>query len=286
MERKPDWLKVRFDSVEINRLYNLLNSFSLNTVCKEAGCPNIGECFKKHTATFLIMGRNCTRHCKFCNVAKNPATALDPKEPENVAKAAIQMQLRHIVITSVTRDDLPDGGARHFSETVKAVRSALPGATVELLIPDMGGIKQSLDIILSSDPDILGHNIETVPSLYSTVRPEADYCRSLAILEYVKQANPSIISKTGLMVGLGETYDEITKVMDDLAGIGCDILTIGQYLRPSKEHLEVKEYVTPQIFDEYASLGREKGISYVFSGPLVRSSYHAAEAYDKLHENN
>ncbi len=280
--KKPDWLRVRHDGATVDRMNRLMSKLSLNTVCREANCPNMGECFKKNTATFMILGSNCTRHCRFCNVTKEGALAPDPQEPQNVAEAASQLGLSHIVVTSVTRDDLPDGGAAHFAKTIEALRQKLPKATVEVLIPDLKGLEASLDSVINARPDVIGHNVETVPSLYGIVRPEAQYLRSLEVLRYVKKAAPEIITKTGIMVGLGETLEEVGQVMDDLVEVGCDILTVGQYLRPTLSHIEVAEYVTPGQFDEYKALGEEKGIRFVASSPLVRSSYNALEALKEI----
>ncbi len=280
--KKPDWLRVRHDGATVERMNRLMSKLSLNTVCREANCPNMGECFKKNTATFMILGSNCTRHCRFCNVTKEGALAPDPREPQNVAEAAGQLGLSHIVVTSVTRDDLPDGGAAHFAKTIEALRQKLPKATVEVLIPDLKGHEASLDSVINARPDVIGHNVETVPSLYGRVRPEAQYRRSLEVLRYVKKTAPDIITKTGIMVGLGETPEEVGQVMDDLVEVGCDILTVGQYLRPTLSHIEVAEYVTPGQFDEYKALGEEKGIRFVASSPLVRSSYNALEALKEI----
>ncbi len=279
---KPEWFRVSYDQEAVSEILGMMDRLSLNTVCTEAHCPNISECFRKRSATFMIMGRNCTRNCRFCAVSKGALDALDPDEPQNVARAAKEMGLKHVVITSVTRDDLPDGGAAHFADTVRAVKNALPGASVEVLIPDFKGAAESLDIVLAARPEVLGHNVETVPSLYSTVRPEADYKRSVGVLKYMKEKAPDLLTKTGVMVGLGETEDELKAVMQDLVDIGCDIMTIGQYLRPSKDHLEVAEYVTPETFARYKKLGEEMGIRFIASGPLVRSSYKAAEAVEAI----
>ncbi|MFZ5974011.1 MAG: lipoyl synthase [Bacillota bacterium] len=275
---KPDWFKVSYDHEVVEDILKMMDKLSLNTVCTEAHCPNIGECFKKNSATFMIMGKNCTRNCRFCIVSKGALEPLDPEEPKNVARAAKHMNLKHIVITSVTRDDLSDGGAAHFAQTVREVKEALPGSTVEVLIPDFNGAHESLDMVIHERPDVIGHNLETVPSLYSAVRPQANYERSIGVLQYVKETAPDILTKTGIMVGLGETEEEITAVMGDLVRIKCDIMTIGQYLRPSKEHLDVKEYITPETFEHYKAVGEGMGIRFIASGPLVRSSYKASEA--------
>lgn len=282
MQKKPNWLKVTYSKQAVDEMSKFMEGLSLSTVCQEANCPNIGECYKKHTATFLVMGENCTRRCRFCNVSKKAPTVLDPNEPNHVAQAIKKLGLKHAVITSVTRDDLEDGGAEHFAKIVTAIKKEMPATTIELLIPDLKGNHEAIDTVMASKPDILGHNIETVPRLYSQVRPQANYQRSLDVLSYVKNKYPDTITKTGIMVGLGEKYEEVLQVMDDIVKIDCDILTIGQYLRPTEQHLAVEEFVTPEIFEEYAAKGREKGISYVYSGPLVRSSYNAQEVYELL----
>lgn len=282
MERKPEWLHVEFPRAEVEKIARMMEELNLHTVCKEANCPNMGECYRKRTATFMILGDNCTRHCRFCNVSKRCVTAVDEKEPQHVAEAAQKLGLKHVVVTSVTRDDLPDGGAAHFAATVHALRAALPDAAVELLIPDLLGDTAAIDLVLEARPDILGHNLETVPRLYSAVRPEADYRRSLDVLRYTKETCPKMVTKTSIMVGLGETEEEVSALMDDARAVGTDIFVIGQYLRPTKQHLEVAEYVTPQQFERYAEIGRKKGFPYVFSAPLVRSSYHAAEAFAEV----
>lgn len=226
----------------------------------------------------MILGNVCTRHCGFCNVSKGCVQAVDPQEPQNLAEAAKELGLKHVVITSVTRDDLKDGGAKHFADTIKAVRILNPEITIEVLIPDFKGVAENLDIVIDARPDVINHNLETVKSLYAEVRPEADYERSIFVLKYVKKKAPQILTKTGIMVGLGESAEEVYELMDDCLAVGCDIFTIGQYLRPSSRHIEVKEYVTPEKFAEYKRIGEAKGFKYVASGPLVRSSYKAEEA--------
>lgn len=278
MEQKPDWLKVSFNKEAVDEVSNLMLSLKLNTVCKEANCPNMGECYKKKTATFMILGSICTRHCRFCNVSKGHVEAIDPNEPQHVAEAVQKLGLRHVVITSVTRDDLPDGGADHFAQTIQAVRALNPQVTIEVLIPDLKGINANLDIVIKANPNVINHNIETVKSLYRKIRPEADYDRSLYVLKYIKEKAPYILTKTGIMVGLGETGEQVYEVMDDSLKAGCDIFTIGQYLRPSQLHAEVKEYVHPDKFAEYKRVGEEKGFKYIASAPFVRSSYNADEA--------
>lgn len=278
--QRPKWLSAKYNKHDVDKLNLMLEKLSLNTVCNEANCPNIGECYQKNTATFLIMGNNCTRHCKFCAVAQEAALPLNPEEPDNVAIASKSLGLKHIVITSVTRDDLADGGASHYVQTIFAVKKALPGSTIEVLIPDLNGKERNLDKIIAAKPDVINHNIETVPSLYAEVRPEADYQRSLGVIKYVKAKDPGIITKTGIMLGLGETEEEVLKVVDDLVDIECDIFTIGQYLRPSKIHIPVKEFISPEKFAEYKRIGEKKGLRYIASSPLVRSSYNALDAIE------
>ncbi|CEI72409.1 MULTISPECIES: lipoyl synthase [Romboutsia] len=278
VRRKPKWLRVNYERQSIKEIEVMMEQLSLNTVCKEAKCPNLGECYKKRTATFMIMGSQCTRNCRFCNVTNGKPQNLDINEPENVAKAVKELGLSHAVITSVTRDDLEDCGASHFAKTIEAVKSLNPDTTVEVLIPDLKGIKENLDIVIKANPDVINHNVETVERLYDTVRPEAIYERSIDVLKYVKEVAPHILTKTGIMVGLSESDEEVFKVMDDVLKVGCDIFTIGQYLRPSNKHIEVYEYVTPEKFEEYRVVGVEKGFKYIASSPLVRSSYNAQEA--------
>ena len=282
METKPSWIKAEYDKKSTDEMRNLLDTLKLNTVCNEAVCPNRGECWRKRTATFLILGAHCTRHCRFCKVTQAPPEPVDANEPERIAEAVKRLDLRHAVITSVTRDDLPDGGAANFAAVTRAVKAFCPDTTVELLIPDLKGDETALKTVLYAKPDILGHNLETVPRLYGEVRPEADYQRSLDVLKNVKVYSGTIISKTGIMLGLGETRDEVIRLMRDVAAVGCDILTIGQYLRPSKAHLPVAEYIRPDVFAEHAVIGREIGIKYVYSAPLVRSSYNAADIFDEI----
>jgi lipoic acid synthetase len=260
----------------------VLDKLSLHTVCKGAACPNLGECFKNKTATFMILGENCTRNCRFCAVPKGCLMPLDENEPENVAKAAKQLGLKHTVVTSVTRDDLEDGGAAHFSKTIIKLQEYLPNSTIEVLIPDFKGDFNALKTVLDAKPDILNHNVETVPSLYKDVRPMAIYERSLELIKRVKEIDAHIFTKSGIMVGLGETKEQILGVMDDLIAVKCDILTIGQYLRPTQEHIAIAEYITPEMFDEYKQIGLKKGFKYVASGPFVRSSYNAIEGMDSV----
>ncbi len=279
MTRKlPQWLKVNYNKESVDEINNLMANLKLNTVCKEANCPNLGECYKKKSATFMILGSVCTRNCRFCNVSDGHAQVVDNEEPIHLAEAVRKLGLNHVVITSVTRDDLPDGGAEHFAKTIEAVRNLNSNTTIEVLIPDLKGVHENLDIVINAKPDVINHNVETVKYLYSEVRPQADYERSLQVLKYVKEKAPHMLTKTGIMVGLGETDEQVYELMDDCLKVKCDILTIGQYLRPSEKHIEIKEYVTPEKFEEYKRIGLEKGFKYIASGPLVRSSYKAEEA--------
>lgn len=278
--RKPPWLKKRIAlEPDIGKVSALLREARLHTVCQEAHCPNLPECFSTKTATFMIMGNICTRNCGFCAVSHGTPAPLDEGEPERVASAAQQLGLRYVVITSVTRDDLENGGAHHFAKTVHAIKRKGPEILVELLVPDFGGNPPSLDIILSSPPDVLNHNVETIPRLYSRVRPQADYRRSLDLLQRVRSRNPSILTKSGLMLGLGERESEVIRVMRDLLDVGCRLLTLGQYLQPSKDHHPVARYLHPDEFQDYKALGEKMGFSEVASGPFVRSSFRAAQMY-------
>jgi len=276
---KPSWLKVRAPgSTEFLETKHIVKSLQLHTVCEEAHCPNIGECWSHHTATFMIMGDLCTRKCHFCTVKKGNAETLqplDPFEPERVGIAVRDLQLKHVVITSVDRDDSSDNGAEHFAKTVRSIRKYTPDCKIELLIPDMQGSQKDLETIVKSGVDVLNHNIETVPRLYRKVRPGAGYIRSLTILRWAKEADPMILTKCGIMVGLGESKEEVISLMDDLRYHNIDIMTIGQYLRPTDRQLPVKRFVTPEEFKEYETIGLAKGFKFVESGPLVRSSYHA-----------
>ena len=280
----PSWIKKRAPKQEIlQEMKHLLRSLSLHTICEEARCPNIGECFAKKTATFMILGNRCTRNCRFCAVEKGNPLPLDLSQPEKVARAVNRLSLRYVVITSVTRDDLPDGGARQFARTVKEIRRInKDGIMIEILIPDFKGSLSSLKAVMEARPDVLNHNLETVPRLYRTVRPKASYPRSLQLLKRSKGMNSAIYTKSGLMVGLGENFGEVVEVMKDLREVGCDILTIGQYLRPSPKHLEVKEFVKPEKFRKYGTIGRSLGFSCVAASPFVRSSYQAKEALEKI----
>lgn len=277
--RLPEWIRTKgFEGIHDTK--RILRSYNVSTVCEEARCPNIGECYSRPTATFMLLGSKCTRNCGFCSVESSMPEPLDHTEPERVARAAKEMRLKYVVITSVTRDDLPDGGAGHFARTVDAVRRYLQGAKVEVLIPDFNGDIGALMTVLSSRPDVFGHNVETVPSLYSVVRPRADYNRSLHILEYAKRVAPDIHTKSGLMLGLGETCDEVIDVLKDLCDAGCDFVTLGQYLRPSRKNLPVVEYIRPEIFERLRNRALNMGFKYVASSPLMRSSMNAEEMYN------
>lgn len=280
---KPPWLKRRIPSgVTYQEIRGLIQKSQLHTVCQEACCPNLGECFSQGTATFLILGDRCTRNCRFCAVAHGPLGPPDPAESERVAEAVHTMKLRYAVVTSVTRDDLQDGGASIFAETIRRIREKCPGTRVEVLIPDFRGDLQSLKIVLEARPDVLNHNVETVPRLYTSVRPGAIYQRSIDLLKNAHQMEPSIPTKSGLMLGLGEKPDEVEQVLNDLLEAGCRILTLGQYLQPSAEHLLVERFVTPDEFEEWRRKALELGFRKVASGPFVRSSYHAHEAFQAL----
>lgn len=280
--QKPDWLKVNVNLNEFEKITTLLNKLNLNVVCYHAACPNIGKCFAKHTATFLILGEICTRSCKFCSIKKGKPLPVNPKEPENVAKAVKELNIKHTVITSVTRDDLPDFGASHYIETIREIRHLQPNIIIELLIPDFNGSLSALKSVAHEKPEIINHNLETIPRLYSKIRPQADYYRSLNILKWVKILNSSIFTKSGLMMGLGETEEEIISVFKDLRKVKCDILTIGQYLQPSKEQIEVVEYIDPDIFARLKSIGESMGFLYVNSGPFIRSSFNAEDFSKKF----
>jgi lipoic acid synthetase len=281
--KKPRWLKKRLPTgPAYENVKNLIGKDRLHTVCQEAKCPNIWECYSQRTATFLIMGSRCTRNCRFCSVAQGPTGPPDPAEPARVAEAARQMALKYVVVTSVTRDDLADGGASYFAKTIFEIRRQIPAALIEVLIPDFQGDADALQTVVNARPDVLNHNIETVPRLYTLVRPQARYERSLHLLERVRSLNPKIPTKSGLMLGLGETSAEIRSTLNDLVDMGCRILTLGQYLQPSKTHLPVKRFVPPEEFDQWRQTAIEMGFWEVASGPFVRSSYHAKELYQAV----
>ena len=277
-QKKPDWLRVQYNREAVEEVARLMKDLKLNTVCKEANCPNLGECYKKHTATF--MGSACTRNCRFCNVSCAKPQPLDPDEPRHLAEVAKKLALRHVVVTQVTRDDLPDGGAAHMAAVVRAVHETCPGTTVEVLISDLKGSEDALRVVLDAKPEVLNHNVEMVSRLYHDVRPQARYERSLKVLSDSKKFAPNILTKTGFMLGLGETDDEVYALMDDIRATGCDILTISQYLQPSPQHWALQRYVTPEEFARFKDIAMEKGFKFVASSPLVRSSYRAAEAFE------
>ncbi|NEP55537.1 MAG: lipoyl synthase [Symploca sp. SIO2G7] len=281
---KPEWLRVKAPQWErVGNVKETLRDLALNTVCEEASCPNIGECFNAGTATFLIMGPACTRACPYCdiNFEKKPKT-LDPTEPIRLAEAVKRLRLNHVVITSVNRDDLPDGGASQFVDCIKAVRTISPQTTIEVLIPDLCGNWGALTTILEAKPEVLNHNTETVPRLYRQVRPQGNYQRSLELLKRSRELAPWVYTKSGLMVGLGETDAEIRAVMQELREVSCDILTIGQYLQPSQKHLNVNNFITPTQFDTWQKLGESLGFLQVVSSPLTRSSYHAEQVKELM----
>jgi len=276
---KPEWMKIRSQTVENNVMVEgLLKNRGLNTVCEQANCPNINECYSKKTVTFMILGNMCTRNCTFCTVQKGVPSVVSDDEPALIAQSVLELNLKHVVITSVTRDDLPDGGAGHFAKVIKAVREAAKNVTIEVLIPDFKGDISALETVVNAKPDVINHNIETVPSLYPAVRPMAIYKRSIDLLYNVKKLDSSISTKSGIMVGLGETEQEMEEVFKDLREVSCDFLTVGQYLAPSKNHHPVIEYIHPDIFEKYKQTAYSIGFSHVESGPFVRSSYHAGEA--------
>ncbi|MGG6310224.1 lipoyl synthase [Paenibacillus macerans] len=277
-EPKPDWIRIKLTTGDnYQDIKNMMRSKTLHTVCEEARCPNIYECWANRTATFMILGDICTRACRFCAVNTGLPTELDLQEPQRVAEAAEQMNLRHCVVTSVARDDLKDGGASIFAGTIAALRERLPLCSVEVLIPDFQGDEEALRIVMEAKPDILNHNIETVERLSDRVRAKAKYRRSLELLQRAKAMKPDIPTKSSIMLGVGEEWDEILQAMDDLRAVDCDILTIGQYLQPSPQHLRVENYYKPEQFAELKEEGMKRGFSHVESGPLVRSSYHAHE---------
>jgi len=278
---KPPWLKRRIPAgAEHERVRNLVERSRLHTVCQEARCPNIWECFSSQTATFLILGSVCTRNCGFCAITAGTPAPLDPSEPENVAEAASKMKLKYVVITSVTRDDLPDGGSGVFVDTIKAVRAKIPEVFIEVLIPDFQRNSDALNKVVDAFPDVLNHNLETVPRLYNTVRPRAVYDRSLELLNRAKKREPSLQTKSGLMLGLGERDEEVKQTLKDLLEVGCRMLTLGQYLKPTKKHLPVKRFIPPEKFDEWKKTALKMGFRQVASGPFVRSSYHAKELFN------
>src|SRR5438132_8166435 len=279
---KPDWLRIRLgDPTNQNHVLKLIQGLNLHTVCQEAKCPNIFECWANRTATFMLGGDICTRHCGFCAVSKGQPGALDAEEPRHVAEAVRHLNLAHSVITSVNRDDLPDGGAAHWAETIRQVRALNSGCKVEVLIPDFNGDEDALNTVLDAWPDVLNHNTETIERLYRRVRPDADYQQSLTLLQRAAErrdrAHRGMLTKSGIMVGLGETFDEVVTLMHDLHAVSCDVMTIGQYLQPHARRLPVQRFVTPQEFDRWREIGMTLGFKHVQSSPLTRSSYHARE---------
>jgi lipoic acid synthetase len=283
--KKPDWIRVRASNSPVfNETKNIVKDNNLVTVCEEAGCPNIAECWSKRHATMMIMGDTCTRACAFCNVRTGKPEPLDPREPENVAKAVKTLGLKHVVITSVDRDDLDDGGAQHIADTIFAIRAASPTTTVEVLTPDFLRKYMALEVVVNAKPDVFNHNIETVPGRYLTVRPGARYYHSIRLLERVKELDPNMFTKSGLMVGFGETRNEVLQLMDDLRSANVDFLTIGQYLQPTRKHHKIDRFITPDEFKSYETAANSKGFLLVSSSPLTRSSYHADEDFSRLRQ--
>ena len=281
--RKPPWLKKRIPPFrDLQKVKSILSETDLHTVCQEARCPNLGECFSRGTATFLILGRVCTRGCGFCAVERDAPARPDEAEPERVAQAVQKMGIHYVVITSVTRDDLADGGASSFAETIRAIRALNPKIDIEVLVPDFKGDLRSLKAVLKECPEVLNHNIETISRLYPRVRPLADYKRSLNLLKRSKEDCPHIPTKSGFMLGLGETQEEVLELLRDLREVGCDFLTIGQYLQPRQDRLPVVRFVPPEEFEEYKRIGEEMGFRAVASGPFVRSSFHASEMFETI----
>lgn len=277
---KPAWLRRKLPSgPEYEQIRSMIDKGQLHTVCQEANCPNQFECFSARTATFLILGATCTRDCRFCNIEGGRPKPPDPDEPRRVADAAGRMNLRYVVVTSVTRDDLQDGGAGHFAATIGALREGIPGVRVEVLIPDFQGVQSSLETVLAARPDVLNHNMETIRRLYATVRPQADYDRSLELLARVGKIDPSIPAKSGIMLGLGEAEKEVEETISDIHRTGCRMLTIGQYLQPTAGHLPVVDFITPEAFQRWRKMAKKTGFEKVASGPFVRSSYHAGEMF-------
>ncbi|MCP8882232.1 lipoyl synthase [Devosia sp. XJ19-1] len=284
--RKPDWIRVKAPGSPVyNETQKIVRENNLVTVCEEAGCPNIGECWSKKHATMMIMGEICTRACAFCNVRTGLPTALDPNEPENVAIGVEKLGLEHVVITSVDRDDLADGGAQHFADVILAIRARNPRTTIEILTPDFLRKDGALEIVVAAKPDVFNHNLETVPSKYLKVRPGARYFHSIRLLQRVKELDPSIFTKSGIMVGLGEERNEVLQLMDDLRSAEVDFLTIGQYLQPTKKHYPLQRFVTPEEFKSFATVATAKGFLLVSSSPLTRSSHHAGEDFARLRAN-
>ncbi|MGI9406259.1 MAG: lipoyl synthase [Hyphomicrobiaceae bacterium] len=283
--RKPPWIRVKAPgSAGYKETRSIVKEHGLATVCEEAGCPNIGECWEKKHATMMIMGDTCTRACAFCNVRTGMPEPLDPTEPQRVAEAVAKLGLEHVVITSVDRDDLADGGAQHFADVIHAIRKAAPGTTIEVLTPDFLRKTVAREIVIDAAPDVFNHNLETVPSNYLTIRPGSRYFHSLRLLQTVKERDPQIFTKSGIMVGLGEERNEVLQLMDDLRSADVDFLTIGQYLQPTRKHAEVKKFVTPDEFKAYEKIAYAKGFHMVAASPLTRSSYHAGDDFARLRE--
>ena len=278
--RLPPWLRKSFTDIpSVGRTSSLVGDLQLNTVCQEARCPNLGECFAQGNATFLLLGNICTRNCRFCAIEKGKPSLPDIDEPRRISEAVSRLRLRYVVLTSVTRDDLPDGGAAHFAETVRMIQVANPETRVEVLVPDFGGSARALQVLLEALPSVVAHNIETVPRLYPAIRPKANYRQSLNFLQSIRVYQQSILTKSGLMLGLGETSEEVIEVMSNLREADCDFLTLGQYLRPSPKHHKVARYIHPGEFDQYARIAKQMGFKGVASGPWVRSSFNAVEMY-------
>ncbi len=281
--RKPDWIRVKAPGSPVySETQKIVRDNQLVTVCEEAGCPNIGECWSKKHATFMIMGDTCTRACAFCNVKTGMPNALTPDEPEKVADAVARMGLSHAVVTSVDRDDLDDGGARHFARTIRAIRAASPGTTIEVLTPDFLKKDGALEVVVEAKPDVFNHNLETVPALYLKIRPGARYFHSLRLLQRVKELDPTMFTKSGIMVGLGETREQVMQVMDDMRSATIDFITVGQYLQPTRKHAGIDRFVTPEEFKGYETIAYAKGFLMVSSSPLTRSSHHAGEDFARL----
>ncbi|HDH86639.1 MAG: lipoyl synthase [Deltaproteobacteria bacterium] len=277
---KPEWFRKVIRANDLIQMRAFIRENRLNTVCEEAACPNRGECYKHKTLTVMILGRTCTRNCRFCNVETKRPEDVDSGEPDRVARALSLLHLDYVVITSVTRDDLEDGGAEHFVKTIKKVKEKNPDTVLEVLVPDF---VHSIHRVVEASPEVVSHNVETIPRLYRSVMPQANYEKSLSLLALVKQRNSEIYTKSGMMVGLGERFEEVLSVMRDLRDVGCDVFTIGQYARPSKKHIEVSEWIHPRIFEAYKNRAEEMGFLHVESGPYVRSSFHASEILKKIH---
>ncbi|MBN2796357.1 MAG: lipoyl synthase [Clostridia bacterium] len=283
MIRKPEWMRVKLNSTaHLNKVTGLLSNLNLNTVCEAANCPNRLECFSSKTATFMILGTTCTRNCKFCNVEGGTPNLPDPHEPKNIAIGIKELGLKHAVITSVTRDDLEDEGAGHFVKCIEEIKALNPSTSIEVLTPDFNGKEELIQQVVFAKPNVFNHNIETVKRLYNTVRPEASYAQSLYVLKYIKEVDPKMATKSGIMVGLGETEEEVFETLKDLREVGCDIVTIGQYMQPSEKHIDLVEYVHPDVFKRYEEKAYALGFSAVASSPLVRSSYKALESYNQM----